>query len=346
VALTLSSILPQVAGKLERFTINWSDRTLSNVRRKKALSAFFKYQNERLDRCLAPGMVCKERAIRSHSVQNSRVLDLLVQNGHVKTLGKRIDKRIGPVIQFEDIGRHQATTFTGFCSEHDREIFAPIETQPFDPRSRRHLFLAAYRALAKELHAQMEAAYRTQANYNERVRLGLDSGNHPEPHGMVAIEWMMKSYMTHEYKCSFDTALLTEDCNDVCHDVINMDQEAPSIAVCSHFGLDYASESGDWLRVALNVLPLETRESVAVFSYLRRDAPLIQASLSNVLNSTGPQQKYLLSKQILNSCSNFVVSPEHFNSWSTEKRAAITEYFCQTLFESHLDKENELLYLF
>jgi hypothetical protein len=58
------------------------------------------------------------------------------------------------------------------------------------------------------------------------------------------------------------------------------------------------------------------------------------------------QQKYRLSKQILNSCSNFVVSPAHFDGWSSEKRAAITEYFCKTLFESHIEVESESLYLF
>lgn len=314
-------------------------------RRNKSLSAFFKYQNLPFDRCLFPGMACKEQAIRSHSVQNSRVLDLLVRDGHVKALGKRI-KKGKPVIQFEDVGRHEATTFTGFCAEHDREIFAPIETRRFDPASPQHLFLAAYRALAKELHAQMEAAYRIQAGYNERVRVGLDSGKTPEPVGVLAIEWMMKSYSSHEHKQAFDNALLANDYRGVLHDVISIDQRAPSIAVCSHFGLDYVSDGGDWARAALNVLPLGTNESVVVLSYLERDAPCARASLSHVLNATGPQQKYLLSKQILNSCGNFVIAPAHFDSWNTEKSAAIIKYFCHTLFESHYEVENELLYLF
>jgi len=93
-------------------------------RRNKALAAFFKYQNCSLDRCLFPGMACKAQAIRSHSVQNSRVLDLLVRDGHVKALGKRIDNKAGPVIRFEDVGRNEATTFTGFCAKHDAAAFA------------------------------------------------------------------------------------------------------------------------------------------------------------------------------------------------------------------------------
>jgi len=65
-----------------------------------------------------------------------------------------------------------------------RGYLRAIEIRGFDPTSPEHLFIAAYRALAKELHAQMEAAYRIQANYNERVLVGLDSGREPEPVGM------------------------------------------------------------------------------------------------------------------------------------------------------------------
>src|ERR1039458_8156854 len=85
------------------------------------LSSFFERDKLRLQRCLAPGMTCKSRAIQSHSVQNSRVMDLLARDGHVKALGKRIDKKMGPVIRFEDIGRNQATTFTGFCYDHHQK---------------------------------------------------------------------------------------------------------------------------------------------------------------------------------------------------------------------------------
>jgi len=157
---------------------------------------------------------------------------------------------------------------------------------------------------------------------------------------------MIKSYSSYEYKLAFDRALLANDYRGVLHDVFSIDHEGPVIAVCSHFGLDYVSDCGDWVRVALNVLPLGKNESVAIFSYLERDAPLIRAELNDVLSSTGSQQKYLLSKRILNHCGNFVVSPAHFDRWSAEKRAAITAYFCQTLFESRLEIEDELLYLF
>jgi hypothetical protein len=317
-----------------------------NTWRTEAIASFFEGASLRLHRCLAPGMLCKETAIRSHSVQNSRVLDLLARDGHVKGLGKRIEGDPGPVIRFENVGRNQATTFTGFCSKHDYEIFRPIERDTFRPTDPEHLFLVAYRAVARELHACMEATVQIQAGYNARIRHGLDSGNEPEPVGMFAVEYMIKSWLTYRYKCCFDEALLSKEYDKVSHDVIHLTHASPTLAVCSLYAADDVLGNDDWIRIALNLLPLTQTESAVVFSYLPREAALARASLTGILNSTSFSQKYLLSKHILNHCDNFVVSPGHFDTWSREKVDAIIDFFCETLFKGNLSVEDERLYLF
>ncbi len=317
-----------------------------NTWRTEAVASFFEGAGLRLHRCLAPGMVCKGTAIRSHSVQNSRVLDLLARDGHVKGVGKRIEGDAGPVIRFEDIGRNQATTFTGFCSKHDSEIFRSIETEPFRPSDPEHLFLVAYRAVARELHACMEATVQIQGSYEARIRRGLDGGNEPEPMGMFAVEYMIKSWLTYRYKCCFDEALLLRKYDKVSHDVFYLTHASPSLAVCSLYAADDVRGNDDWVRVALNVLPLTQTESVVVFTYLPQDAALAKASLAGVLNSPSFSQKYLLSKQILNHCDNFVVAPEHFDTWSPEKVDTIVDFFSETLFKGNLSAEDERLYLF
>ena len=72
----------------------------------------------------------------------------------------------------------------------------------------------------------------------------------------------------------------------------------------------------------------------------------MKPALNLVLTSDGSYQKYLLSKLILNNCSNFVVSPSHYDRWAPEKRRAITDYFVRTLFIGDLDVENKHFYLF
>jgi len=112
------------------------------------LQSFFERSKLRFGRCLAPGMNCNDRAIQSHSIQNSQTLDLLVRDGHVKALTKKIDKDTGPLIDFNDVGRNQATTFCGFCARHDSEIFKAIDTNVFRADDPEHLFLTSYRAVA------------------------------------------------------------------------------------------------------------------------------------------------------------------------------------------------------
>ncbi len=258
----------------------------------------------------------------------------------------RIDKEKGPVVSFEDVGRNQATTFTGFCSEHDSAIFRPIEIDAFRPRDPEHLFLVAYRAVARELHALMEGASKIQGAYVKRIDLGLDSGDEPSAAGMVAVDHMLRAHRTYLYKCHFDEGLAAKRYDRVLHDVITINHERASVAVCSLFSLDGLCRNDDWVRVALNVLPGGGNESTVVFSYLPEDAALVRPVLSPIWTSDGLYQKYLLSKLILNNCENFVVAPAYYDSWSPEKREAITDYFIQTLYEGNLEAENKHLYLF
>jgi hypothetical protein len=317
-----------------------------SIQKEQLLHNFFEQNAWHFNRCLAPGMACTSTAIRAHSVQNSRVLDLLVRDGHVKSIVKRVDSKKGPQIFFDDVGRNQASTFAGFCAEHDRQIFGPIDAAAFCSSNPQHLFLVAYRAVARELHTLMEAASRIQSTYLKRIELALDSGNAPEAAGMLAVNHLERAYLTHMYKERFDDLLNSSQCGDLTHDVMKIKHDRATLAVCSLFSIDELNRDGDPVRVALNVLPVDHKESVAVFSYLPEDAPLARSSLSLILASDGFYQKYLLSKLILSHCENFVVSPVLFDTWSSEKHQSIVDYFVATLFEGHLEKENKHLYLF
>ena len=271
---------------------------------------------------------------------------MLVRDGHVKALTRRIDKNAGPIIDFSDVGRNQATTFGGFCANHDSEIFKTIDTKSFQSNDPEHLLLGSYRAVARELHAVMEAAVRIQASYQDRIKLGFDGGNEPEPVGMLALEYMVKSYSTHQYKCSFDEALTARRYGDVLHDVVHIGHERANVAVCSLFSIDHQTKNGDFVRIALNVLPQSSERSVVVFGYLPEDADLVRPFLRPILTSEKHYQKYVLSKLILNNCENFVVSPATYDDWPQEKRNAIRDYFVSTLLHGNLEAENEHLYLF
>lgn len=142
--------------------------------------------------------------IRAHTVQNSKVLDLLVRDGHVVSLRHWFEQDKGPVIGYKLVGRNEATTFTGLCDEHDREIFRPIDTNDINIENQQHLFLLAYRAVLRGLHATMEGVLKIQSVYLKRVELDLDPKNQPSQAGMEAVAHMMKSWRTFRYKYEYD----------------------------------------------------------------------------------------------------------------------------------------------
>lgn len=313
---------------------------------KEMLAYAFSADKRKFKKCLEPAMQCSGQIIRAHTVQNSRILDLLVRDGHVISLRHSLDKDKGPVIDYKLVGRNEATTFTGLCDVHDREIFKPIDTNDIDVRNAQQLFLLAYRSVLRELHATMEGASKIQRGYRKRIELGLDPKNQPSQSGISAVSHMLKSWRTFRYKFEYDQAYVSKNYGSICHETRLLDIERPTIAASVLFSADTYNPAKDIRAIALNVLPVTAQKALVVFSWLPRDTAWVRQKFHNLLISKGYYFKYLLSKTILNYSENFVISPSYFEEWSGEKKDAIRNYFRDTLMQSDLARENEYLYLF
>lgn len=172
-------------------------------------------------------------AIRAHSIQNAGVLDLLSENGHVVAPVLRLDSKSGPAVQLKRVGRNQATTFAGLCSEHDTSIFEPIEKFPLALRNPEQRFLLAYRATHYELHATGSVANQVQRFHTKRVELGLEPKNEATPSGIFAVERFYVSWLTFRYKAELDMALLERRFDVLEHDLLILDVDAPTLAASS-----------------------------------------------------------------------------------------------------------------
>ena len=319
----------------------------SSDSRKELVNTAFRLRGTEFSRCFAPGPLCNQPAIRAHSVQNARALDLLARGGHVIAPVHRMDVGRGILVELSDVGRSKATTFSGLCETHDRDLFSPIETQPIDIAHEEHLFLLAYRAVIYELHATCAAGWLLQMGYLKRVELGLDPKNEPSPAGLRATERLAVAYGTYLYKIRFDEAYARRQFRSLVYDVLTLEVSAPTIAASSLFGLANASNSeGDVVRVALTILPLDPKRTATLFSYLPQDALLARAHLSRILGSFGDHQKYELSRHLLNHCSNFVLAPAYVDTWTPEKRQIVTKYFANTILQDDLEFEHPDLLLF
>lgn len=306
---------------------------------------YFGLQKVRYCKCLEPSEQCECEPVRSHSIQNSRILESLCSNGHLimPTLAHTKDGVPEPV--FARVGRNKATTFAGLCARHDQEIFRPIECAAIDAGNPHHLFLLAYRAVLRETHACIEGAVRMQLGYQDRVAAGRSPTDRPDDAGMMAAAWLGNSYDTYEYKKKFDEAYLKADHDRLCHYSLVFENVLPSIGVNGLFSLDDIEWPADVARIAVNIFP-EQGQTCVIFSFLKEEKPFAMAYLQRILDATGTFQQYLVSKLVLQHCENFAIAPSYFEQMSEAKKAAILDFFRRTLAKNEHDYENKDLFLF
>jgi hypothetical protein len=288
--------------------------------------------------------MCEQTAIRAHSIPNSTVLATLAHNGHV--VSPHIKLKVPPPaeISFKRVGRNQATTFTGLCSQHDNEMFRAIDDGLPDVSDPSHLFLLAYRAVLREFHMCLQNAWRFQSTYQKRVEIGLSPGTENCRFGMFAMAHLVNAYECYEYKRKFDEYYLNTDWSQLQHHVILLEDQLPSIAVSSMFSLDDV-DAPETPRVTLSLFPADNQVKVA-FSAVPKDAPFVTTCLDRILSSDGYYQKYLLSKLILQSCDNFVMAPMYFDALTHDRKNALCQFYVRTILENAEDHEDERLYLF
>lgn len=296
-----------------------------------ALAEFFRTRKIGFGRCLEPTMQCDQPAIRAHSIQNRQTITLLEQDNHVFAWQPRFSQD-GPDIALRRIGRNDASTFAGFCNQHDTELFKPLDTKPLDIADREQLFLLAYRAITCELHAITTGAVQLQSLYTARVERGADSPDSSSPAGQKAVEQMLLSWATWRYRNSYyDEPLLRGSFDGVEHDIVDLVDQAPCLAASSFITVRDAPLKEDLVGVAINVLPVSSTRTIAAFSYANKDRGSVRAALDRVLGSTGDVQKYELSKLVLSRISNVLISPRHFDQWSEERRKKIADAFVRTV---------------
>ena len=107
---------------------------------------------------MAPMQDCQGSVISAHTLSVEGMLRPIAKNGHVYTVGtdlysKDIDGPTSLVLK----GIRDTSVFNGFCQKHDRDLFAPIETEPFIC-SPEQCFLHAFRAVAKECYLKRKQA--------------------------------------------------------------------------------------------------------------------------------------------------------------------------------------------
>jgi len=123
------------------------------------------YENGECLHPLASSGECFGRIIQAHTIQRNGGLSKIAHQGHVFSLlkhGRFFDEqRWESTTSPYRIGIGEASTFTGFCSRHDDELFAPIEKRSFVATSEQ-VALLGYRAVCYELFMKRSDLHTTE----------------------------------------------------------------------------------------------------------------------------------------------------------------------------------------
>ena len=296
--------------------------------------------------CFWPKEECTNRAIRAHSVQNSRVLDLLCRDGHVIMPQTDLAADKPPEITFRPVGRNHATTFTGLCGNHDHELFRTIEKNPLQISDSQHLFLLSYRAVLMEAHATIKAMIDGQLWYQKAVEIGVYPKEEQSPAGMFAIAQMKAAYLIENVKTVFDKAYLIDTWDVIDHQVFSIPSR-PALAVSSMFSTNLYSEILEAPAfVTLNVFPATHDQTAVVFSFIAEQKREAESAFGYIWTATGPYQQYELSKLILRKSQNVAIAPDLFDTFTEQRKEIVRQYFMRNVASQSFEQEDPNLFLF
>ena len=295
-------------------------------------ASFFKSIKTTLKKCWFPGEKCNSKSIKAHSIQNSRVLELLSLNGHVIMPQEKITNK-GEVflVGFNEISRNEASTFTGLCGTHDNEIFSPIDDFDIDFNDIQQLFLLVYRSVLKKTHLLASDLTKIEKIYKDQVEVGRATNDLSNPLFKAFFQQFIRAHGAYLYKKIYDAVYLSQQYQVVHHNYFSFKHKKPSIAVSALYWVGEPKPNGTQVPwIALNVFPTND-ETHVIFSYLESDKDYVSSEIEDIFNLSTKRRLWQVSERIIGASENFVISPAFWNNLSMKKRDAIISYYCDTL---------------
>jgi len=194
------------------------------------------HKNQKNGTCLHPQTSvanCTNRVIKAHTVQRAGGLSAIAEEGHVIS-GKKgfenIFKNEGKIVPGL-VGIGGASTFMGFCSNHDNSLFEPIEDSN-STLTHEAAFLLAFRAMAYEFLTKKNALKAIE------IQRGMDKGK--DFNTQVNIQNYLHAYQAgalrgmqdvEGWKAEYDKRFIEKDYTSMPHYAVEFKRNLP--LVCS-----------------------------------------------------------------------------------------------------------------
>lgn len=256
----------------------------------------------RIKHCFYPGCNSTD-IIKAHAIQNTGILNQLSVNGQVYMPKPKANGMLPRLIKY---GRKQATTFTGFCGEHDKKIFQPIEDENWQVNAK-NVFLFSYRTFASEYQVKMESSNRFRIL---RDKLGNNQGPTEYERGVsMSIEDLA------DEKRLFDDFLLNGGKPPINYISWKIHQPI-KFAQCG-FNVPYVDFDGDKIQapndkrlhhIFYTIIP-HNHECIAMISWLKTDNKRFKGYTRFLRKLNLRQRKQYLSNIAISISDTLVLSP-------------------------------------
>ena len=297
--------------------------------------------------CLAPKpwlRECCEQIVKAHTVPKSSSLSKIDRNGkvyivkrnlvhfaHLETFGSSEKEPIDFALQ----GIKMASTFSGFCAEHDRSIFLPLENASHFSGSLEECFLLGYRALARELYDKMGALNcmplfedrdKDQPLEQQKLIVELNRQFHAN------IKQTLRNLSHHKSK--YDQFLQIRDFHEVRGYVIKV--QGPPPVMCCGVTEPHQDVTGVELQNLQN--PSQTPDLLSVtsfyggqhgiiaFSWLEQSGPACQAFIQSLDAIPNEKLTGVLLRYLFRSFHNLHISPDWWNSLDSASKSILQQY--------------------
>lgn len=281
--------------------------------------------------CLAPQKLKSEcnEIIRAHSISKSANLKTIARDGHVYTMNpsmQDLEKSKGK-LGIELVGINKASTFTGFCKYHDKELYKEIEDEKIVP-TLSQLFLLSYRAICREIFTKMSSLDvfdKTKMIKNNQVMELLIK---PMLLGTkAAIRDLEK------IKITYDSSLLNQNFSNYSYYYLLLDKPLPLVssgAIFPHhdFKGNLLQDLGDINveadELAFNAITLDSSGAMLFFGRKSLVATKFIKSFCEVDDSL---KVSTFINFLFTHCENVCVCPDWWDSLSTSQRDKLLERY-------------------
>jgi hypothetical protein len=275
---------------------------------------------------------CSGSVIKAHSVSRSWLANI-GEDSHVfglRTSIHAIARNKGEPVP-ELIGINEASTFTGFCSDHDKALFAKIEDIPFTGTDEQ-CFLLAYRTVAREYFTKNSASKVLSQSK------GLDKGMDQLGQLLYQIETQIAGTGTKvgledikEEKSAYDRMLLDGDFRDLKYYIIEI-AEIPQIMSSAGYSVShdfYGNKIQDLTdlnkhvdSMSYSVIPTHTGGAI-VFSWLENSNESCLKFIESVQNLDPEVLPSKIVMLLFEFCENNYISPSWWKGLDSDLKNSL-----------------------